>query len=231
MSRRIQVKEINQAAVRLAQRAIAETGRPAYIAGSVGPLGVRLAPLGRIQPEQAFEAFYEQIAALVEAGAQVIILETFSDTNEIAEAVRASRAANPNIPIIASMTFTRDGTTIYGDAPRDVTQLLAETGADVIGVNCSTGPSQLARIAQIMRAVEPDVPIAVMPNAGFPEQVGGRIMYPAAPEYFGDYALVLRDLGVSIIGGCCGTTPDHIRAIRRALADTTRKVVHRLAAD
>lgn len=218
-----EVKEINQAAVRLAQRAIAETGRPVYIAGSVGPLGVRLAPLGRIQPEQAFEAFYEQIAALVEAGAQVIILETFSDTNEIAEAVRASRAANPNIPIIASMTFTRDGTTIYGDAPRDVTQLLAETGADVIGVNCSTGPSQLARIAQIMRAVEPDTPIAVMPNAGFPEQVGGRIMYPAAPEYFGDYALVLRDLGVSIIGGCCGTTPDHIRAIRRALADTARK--------
>ena len=216
------VKVINQAAVTLAQQAVAECAREAYVAGSVGPLGVRLAPLGRIKPEQAFEAFYEQIEALVGAGVQVLIFETFSDVNEIMEAVRAARAVNPNIPVITSMTFTRDGTTTYGDAPRDVTQLLSESGADVIGVNCSSGPSQLARIAQIMRAVEPDVPIAVMPNAGFPEQVGGRIMYPATPDYFGEYALVLRDLGVSVLGGCCGTTPDHIRAMREALTDPRR---------
>jgi methionine synthase I (cobalamin-dependent)/5,10-methylenetetrahydrofolate reductase len=216
------VKAINQAAVTLAQQAVAECAREVYVAGSVGPLGVRLAPLGRIKPEQAFEAFYEQIAALVGAGVQVLIFETFSDVSEIVEAVRAARAVNPNIPVITSMTFTRDGTTTYGDAPRDVTQLLSESGADVIGVNCSSGPSQLARIAQIMRAVEPDVPIAVMPNAGFPEQVGGRIMYPATPDYFGEYALVLRDLGVSVLGGCCGTTPDHIRAMREALADPRR---------
>jgi homocysteine S-methyltransferase len=216
------VSAINRAAVTLAQQAVAECAREVYVAGSVGPLGVRLAPLGRIKPEQAFEAFYDQIEALVGAGVQALIFETFSDVNEIMEAVRAARAVNPNIPVITSMTFTRDGTTTYGDAPRDVTQLLSESGADVIGVNCSSGPSQLARIAQIMRAVEPDVPIAVMPNAGFPEQVGGRIMYPATPDYFGEYALVLRDLGVSVLGGCCGTTPDHIRAMREALADPRR---------
>src|SRR5204863_9428391 len=125
-------------------------------------------------------------------------------------------AVDPTVPVIASMTFTRDDRTVFGDAPREVANALVEAAADVIGVNCSGGPSQLARIAQIMRAVEPDAPISVMPNAGFPETVGGRVMYPATPEYFGDYAIAFRDIGVSVIGGCCGTTPDHIRETRTA---------------
>ncbi|MCC7448218.1 MAG: bifunctional homocysteine S-methyltransferase/methylenetetrahydrofolate reductase [Anaerolineae bacterium] len=212
-----QVEAVNSAAVKLAQRVVEASFKPVYVAGSVGPLGIHLAPYGRIQPEQAFDAFREQIGALSEAGAQAIILETFTDLNEITQAIKAARAATPNIPIIASMTFTRDDHTVYGDAPNEVANALAEAGADVIGVNCSGGPSQLARIAQIMRAVEPDMPISVMPNAGFPERVGGRVMYPATPEYFGDYAIAFRDLGVSLMGGCCGTTPDHIREMRRAL--------------
>jgi homocysteine S-methyltransferase len=215
--RREEVTAINRAAVNLAQQAIRESGNPAYIGGSVGPLGVRLAPLGRVRVEQAFEAFCEQIGALIEAGVDVVMLETFSDLNEMVEAVKAARAVSPNIPVVASMTFTRDGTTVYGDAPREVASELANTGADLIGVNCSGGPSQLARIAQIMRAVEPDTPIMVMPNAGFPEMVAGRVMYPATAEYFGDYAVVLRNIGVAMIGGCCGTTPDHIRAMKQAL--------------
>src|SRR5258707_4685867 len=121
------------------------------------------------------------------------------------------------------MTFTRDDRIVLGDAPREVANALAAMGADVIGVNCSGGPSQLARIAQVMRTVEPDVPISAMPNAGFPETMAGRVMYPATPDYFGDYAIAFRDIGVTVIGGCCGTTPDHIRAMRKALDAPARE--------
>jgi methionine synthase I (cobalamin-dependent) len=217
-----QLTTINRAAVELARRVVDAAFKPVYVAGSVGPLGVRLAPFGRIQPEQAFDAFREQIAALAEAGADLIILETFTDLNEIIEAIKAVRAVDPNLPVIASMTFTRDDRTLFGDAPREVANTLVAAGADVIGVNCSGGPSQLARIAQIMRAVEPDALLSIMPNAGFPETVGGRVMYPATPEYFGEYAAAFADMGVSVIGGCCGTTPDHIREMRQALDNPHR---------
>lgn len=212
-----EIATINQAAVEIARHAIAESGKSAYIGGAVGPLGVHIAPYGRVQPEQAFEAYHEQIAALIRAGIDVIVLETFTDLHEIEQAVKAARAVNARIPIITSMTFTRDDRTIYGDAPREVANTLVEMGADVIGINCSGGPSQLARLAQIMRAVEPDALISVMPNAGFPETVAGRVMYPATPEYFAEYAIAFRSIGVSVIGGCCGTTPDHIREMRNAL--------------
>lgn len=218
-----ELEAINAAGVKIAREAIQISGREVYIAGSVGPLGVRLAPYGKVQPEEAFAAFQEQIRALIEAGADAILLETFTDLNEISEAVKACRAVNAAVPVIASMTFTRDSTTIYGDSPAEVANSLTEAGADVIGVNCSSGPSQLTRIARIMHAAQPAARITVMPNAGFPEQVGGRMIYPAAPDYFGDYALTLRDLGVTVIGGCCGTTPDHIRAMRQALDSPTRK--------
>ncbi len=217
-----QVDAINATAVKLARDVAIQSDKPVYVAGSVGPTGARLAPYGRVQPEQAFEVFQEQLAAQAKAGVDVFILETFTDLDEIKQAIKAARAVAPNIPIIASMTFTRDDRTVLGDAPREVANALAEASADVIGVNCSGGPSQLARIAQIMRTVEPDVPISAMPNAGFPETVGGRVMYPATPEYFGDYAIAFRDFGVTIIGGCCGTTPDHIHEMRKALDSPQR---------
>ncbi|MFN8418632.1 MAG: homocysteine S-methyltransferase family protein [Anaerolineae bacterium] len=217
------VPQINESAVELARLAIAQLPAddplPRYVGGAVGPLGVRLAPYGRVQPEQAYEAFKEQISALIGAGVDVIVLETFTDLNEIEEAIKAARAVNPNIPIIASMTFTRDDRTLYGDAPREVSIRLTELNVDVLGVNCSGGPSQLARIAQVMRAVEPDALISVMPNAGFPEYVAGRVMYPATADYFGEYALAFRNLGINVIGGCCGTTPEHIHSMRAALDD------------
>jgi homocysteine S-methyltransferase len=213
-----QVAALNQAGVAAARKAGAS-----LIAGDVGPLGVRLAPYGRVQPEQAHQAFSEQIDSLVAAGVDLLILETFSDLYEIREAIAAAKQFAP-LAVVASMTFTRDDRTILGDSPARVARGLLEAGADVIGVNCSGGPAQAWRILRQMRRTleqvrqaAPSTRLSVMPNAGWPEQVGGRIMYPANPDYFGEYALAFCEAGASLVGGCCGTTPAHIAAMRQAL--------------
>ncbi|MCS6909799.1 MAG: bifunctional homocysteine S-methyltransferase/methylenetetrahydrofolate reductase [Anaerolineales bacterium] len=210
------VGEINAAAVSLAQRVVAASFKDVLIAGDVGPLGVRLAPYGRVRPEQAGAAFREQIEALVESGVDALLIETMTDLNEIAEAVRAAKAVT-DLPVIATMTFTRDDRTLLGDSPARVAARLAELGVDVLGVNCSGGPAQALRIISQMKQAAPQARLAVKPNAGWPEQVEGRIMYPAGPSYFGEYALAFAELGVSVMGGCCGTTPGHIAAMRAAL--------------
>jgi len=210
----LQTSAINRAGVELARQAAGSSG--ALVAGDVGPLGVRIAPFGRVQPEQARQAFSEQIEALCAAGADLIVVETVSDLYEIREAARAARAVC-GLPLVTSVTFTRDDRTVLGDDPMSVARALQDAGADVIGVNCSGGPAQLLRILKQMRQAAPQSRLWVKPNAGWPEQVGGRIMYPADPEYFGDYAVSFRAEGASIIGGCCGTTPQHIAAMRRAL--------------
>ncbi len=201
-----------------------------YIAGSVGPLGVRLAPFGRTTPEDAAAAFRVQVGALIDAGVDLLIFETFTDLAEITEAIRTARTLNPNIPIIAQMTFTRDDRTMLGDTPAQVARALVETGADVIGVNCSSGPAQLLRIVHLMRQAVPAARLSVQPNAGWPEMVGGRVMYSAKPDYFGDYALAFKEAGASVIGGCCGTTPDHIHAMRDALDHPARPHLSVIAA-
>jgi len=210
------VAEINQAGVDLARRVIYASFKDVLIAGDVGPLGVRLAPFGRVQPEEARAAFIEQITALAAADVDVISLETFTDLYEIREAVAAARQVC-DLPVIASMTFTRDDRTLLGDGPEKVARALVEMGADVIGVNCSGGPAQLQRILQRMKLAAPEVRLSAGPNAGWPEQVAGRIMYPATADYFAEYALAFRQIGAALIGGCCGTTPEHIAAMRRAL--------------
>ncbi|MBL8055930.1 MAG: bifunctional homocysteine S-methyltransferase/methylenetetrahydrofolate reductase [Anaerolineales bacterium] len=207
---------LNAAAVSLARRVVAASFKPVLVAGDVGPLGVRLAPFGRLRPEQAYAAFREQIAALAEAGVDVLVIETMSDLHELAVAVRAARDCAA-VPVIATVTFTRDDRTLLGDPPAKVAAALAATGADVIGVNCSGGPAQLQRLIAQIRAAAPEARLAVKPNAGWPEQVEGRIMYPATPAYFGEYAAAFAELGVSVMGGCCGTTPAHIAAMRAAL--------------
>ena len=178
-------------------------------------MGVRLAPFGRLQPEGARTVFSEQISALAAAGADLLILETFSDLYKIREAVAAARGVC-DLPIVASMTFTRDDRTVLGDSPTKVAQMLSETGADVIGVNCSGGPAQIWRILRQMYQTlsergehlphQEDTQVrpylSAMPNAGWPEQVGGRIMYPANSDYFSEYALALCDAGAMLIGGC-----------------------------
>ena len=209
--------DINTSAVELARRVVLASFKDVLIAGDVGPLGVRLAPFGRVQPEQARQAFAEQIEALSEAGVDLLIIETMTDLFEVDEAIRAAREIDPSLGIIASMTFTRDDRTLLGDSPAKVARHLAESGADVIGVNCSGGPSQILHILREMHLAVPSARLSAMPNAGWPQQVGGRIMYPAGADYFSEYALAFWQTGAVVIGGCCGTTPLHITAMRKAI--------------
>jgi methionine synthase I (cobalamin-dependent)/5,10-methylenetetrahydrofolate reductase len=216
-----QVQAINQAGANLARRAGTDSLKQVFIAGDVGPLGVHLAPFGRVQPEQAREVFVEQMLALGQAGVDLFLIETMVDLYEVNEAIAAAHLVGDQLgdrlPVVASMTFTRDDRTLLGDGPEKVACTLNQSGADVIGVNCSGGPAQLLRILKQMGQAVPGAHFAVMPNAGWPEQVGGRIMYPATPEYFGEYALAFWQAGARLIGGCCGTTPAHISVMRRAI--------------
>lgn len=217
------VMRINTAGVELARRVVWASFKPVLIAGDVGPLGVRLAPFGRVKPEQARDIFAEQIGALAQAGVDLLIIETMSDLLEINEAIQAAQRIAPGLPVIASMTFTRDDRTLLGDSPVKVALSMRQAGATVLGVNCSGGPNQILRILKQMRAAVPDGYFSAMPNAGWPEQVGGRIMYPAGPEYFGEYALTFYEAGTSILGGCCGTTPEHIAAMSKAIQAGPRR--------
>ncbi len=216
------VRQINAAAVSLARQVVAESGKDIFIAGSVGPLGVHLAPFGRVKPEQAYAAFHDQIALLVASGVHLIIIETMTDLQEVTQAVRAAKAVS-KLPLVASLTFTRDDVTPLGDTPAQVATELAALGADVIGINCSSGPAQVLRQLEMMKAAVPEAKFSVMPNAGWPERVGGRIMYPASPEYFGEYVAPFVAAGASLLGGCCGTTPGHIAAMRTALDRLDRR--------
>jgi methionine synthase / methylenetetrahydrofolate reductase (NADH) len=226
------VAEINAAGVKLARDAVNGSGKDAFVLASVGPLGVQLAPVGAISRQEAQDAFREQIAALASEKPDAFIFETFANLQEITEAIRAAQALT-SIPIIAQMTFTNDGVTTYGYTPTQVAHALSALKVNVIGVNCSVGPARvLPVIEQIMQTVRDDprrpgmVYFSAQPNAGFPEASGGRIFYPATPDYFGDYARRFAEAGVNLIGGCCGTTPQHIRAMRLSLdayARTSRK--------
>jgi homocysteine S-methyltransferase len=224
------VGEVNRKGVELARRVVMASFKDVFIAGDVGPLGVRLAPFGRVQPEEARQAFEEQINALAGAGVDLFIFETMTDLYEIREAIQAARQTSPNTPIIASMTYTRDDRTLLGDSPAKVAAALSQAGADLIGVNCSGGPNQILRILRKMKQSVPDGRFSVMPNAGWPEQVAGRIMYPAAPEYFGEYALNFWQAGASVIGGCCGTTPRHIASMAAALQGASENFTFQVSA-
>lgn len=216
-----QVGDINAAAVAIARRVIDASFKPVLVAGSVGPLGVRLSPLGRVSAAEAQAAFAEQIAALAGAqpqGVDLILIETMSDIKEVEAAVKAAREVAPDLPVIAQMTFTRDDKTLLGYAPDVVAEQLAAMDVDAVGINCSGGPAQVLRLISVMKQVAPDMPLSAAPNAGWPEQVpGGRVMYPATPDYFEDYARAFLAAGISVIGGCCGTTAAHIRAMRHAI--------------
>ncbi len=220
------VKIFNQAAVAIARRVITGSFKEVLLAGSVGPLGVRLAPLGRVSRAEAEAAFAEQIDALINAeagGVDLLILETMSDVKEIEAAVAAARQIAPDIPIVVQMTFTRDNRTLLGYAAAEVALALARLDVDVIGVNCSGGPAQVLRLLAEMKEAVPNLPLAAAPNAGWPEhRDSGRVFYPATPAYFGDYARAFVEAGARLVGGCCGTTETHIAAMRQAL-DTSGK--------
>ena len=172
------VAEVNTAGVKLARRVVEASFKDVMIAGDIGPLGLPLAPFGHIQPEDAYEIYLEQARALIEAGVDVILIETMVDLYAVREAVRAVHAVDESMPVIASMTFTRDRRTLLGDTPQEVAEQMASFGVDVIGVNCSGGPAQLLRILKMMKAAVPEGRFSVMPNAGFPERVGGGSCIP-----------------------------------------------------
>lgn len=208
------VASLNAAGVELARQAGAE-----LVGGSMGPLGIRLAPYGRLRPEDARDAYREQAEALVDAGADLLVIETQTDLRELELALEAAREAAPGIGVIASATFTRDDRTPLGSTPEQVTERLAELGADVIGVNCGEGPAQALRIVRAMALAASGTPLAARANAGGPTRVGGRVVYPATPAYVAEHAIAAVEAGVSIVGGCCGTGPAHTSAIAAALAD------------
>jgi homocysteine S-methyltransferase len=216
-----EVLELNTAAVAIARRVIEASFKPIWLAGAIGPLGVRLAPLGRVRAPEAEAAFREQIEALVHAepnGVDLLILETMADLKEVEIAVDVARTVAPHLPIVAEMAFTHDDRTFIGHRPDEAARTLSGFDVDMIGVNCSSGPAQILRLISVMKEVVPDMPIAAVPNAGWPEQTkGGRVMYTATPAYFARYTRAFRAVGARLIGGCCGTTDMHIAAMRQAL--------------
>lgn len=205
------LEAINQSAVHLARQA---AQRAAFVAGSVGPLGVRIEPLGPTSFAEARAAFRRQIQALVEAGVDLLILETFADLNELREAIFAAReVAGTELPLIAQVTTDDFGQMPDGSQPEVFTRRLDEWPADVIGLNCSVGPKVTLETIEKMLAFSRK-PMSAMPNAGHPATVEGRKIYLSSPEYMAQYARRFIWAGVKIVGGCCGTTPEHIRAIR-----------------
>ena len=203
------VREINRAGAELA-RAIA--GERAWVGGSVGPTGGQLRPLGPLDHEEVVEAFKVQIRGLIEGGVDLIILETFHALPEMGAAIRAARSVS-QLPVVASFSFERNALTNVGVAPEEAASFAEAEGADVIGVNCSTGPNDVLEVVERMAKVTKK-PIAAQPNAGLPREVQNRLIFLATPEYVASYARRFIRAGASMVGGCCGTTPEHIKEIR-----------------
>src|SRR5882724_4827625 len=219
-----QVREINLAGVRLAKDAAKSFG--VMVAGSVGPLGVRIEPLGKTSFEEARAAFREQISALVEGGVDLLMLETFGYVEELHQAILAARDVDPKIPVVAQVTIDEDGNCLDGSTAESFTPRIEAWGADVIGCNCSVGPVAMLEVIERVRALT-SLPLAAQPNAGMPRSVEGRNIYLCSPEYMASYARKFVAAGVRLVGGCCGTTPEHIRVMKAALraSEARSKVV------
>ena len=214
------VAEINAAGVGLARQAAAhlkeKQAGDAWVAGSVGPLGVHLEPLGKTGLDEARSAFVEQIAALAAAGVDLLMIETMPALNEAREALLAAKAAAPDLPVFVMVTVDEDGNCLDGASPASAAALLTEWGADAIGCNCSTGPATVLTAIEAMRGAT-SLPLVAMPNAGMPRAVEGRNIYLCSPEYMASFARKAIKAGAQFVGGCCGTTPNHIRAMKSAI--------------
>src|SRR5881275_531332 len=208
------VREINLAGARLGREAAKSFD--AWVAGSVGPLGIRIEPLGKTSFEEARTAFRDQIAALLEGGVDLIMLETFGYVEEMHQAFLAVRELDPKLPVIAQVTVDEEANCLDGSTPETFAPRLEEWGADVIGCNCSVGPVAMLDAIERVRAAT-SKPISAQPNAGIPRSVEGRNIYLCSPEYMESYARKFVTAGVRLVGGCCGTTPDHIRVMKSGL--------------
>ncbi|PYR60664.1 MAG: bifunctional homocysteine S-methyltransferase/methylenetetrahydrofolate reductase [Acidobacteria bacterium] len=206
------VQTINVQGARIARHAAREQ---AYVAGAIGPLGIRIEPYGKTGVDEAEEYFREQARALVEGGVDLFVLETFRDVNEIGAAIRAVRSVG-DLPIVAQMTTEEDGNNLDGVAPETFVPELEALGADVVGLNCSVGPAAMLETIERMARIA-HVKLSAQPNAGRPREIEGRNIYLCSPEYMASYARRFIANGVRFVGGCCGTTPDHIKAIARAV--------------
>jgi len=204
------VEEINRRAVELVRAA-----GPRCVVGSIGPTGELVEPYGELGLDEAHAAFAGQAASLAAAGADVLACETFMDLSEALVAVAAARATQ--LPVIASMAFDTNGRTMMGVTPEEAVARLSDAGAVVVGANCSVGPDVVERVLRAMRAARPDTPLLAKPNAGLPQVRAGNLVYPDTPDMMAGFARRMAQLGAAIVGGCCGTTPDHVRAMRRAL--------------
>ena len=209
-----QVRDINFAGATLARRAVEKSGQPAYVAGAIGPLGVRIEPWGKTGIDEAEAMFREQAQALVDGKVDLFILETFRDLNEIGAAVAAVRSVC-DLPIVAQMTTEEDGATLDGAPPEQFAPDLIARGASIVGVNCSVGPAPMLETIERISDVT-DVWLSAQPNAGKPRDIEGRNLYLCSPEYMASYARRFIASGVRLVGGCCGTTPEHIRQIALA---------------
>ncbi|MGE0407542.1 MAG: bifunctional homocysteine S-methyltransferase/methylenetetrahydrofolate reductase, partial [Candidatus Korobacteraceae bacterium] len=208
------VRQINLEGVRLAREAAKSFD--GLVAGSVGPLGVRVEPLGKVSLEETREAFRNQIQALAEAGVDLLMMETFGYLNELHEAIRAAREVAPQIPLVAQVTVDEDGNCLDGSSPETFATKLTEWDADVIGCNCSIGPAPMLEALERAAAVT-SKPLSAQPNAGMPRSVEGRNIYLCSPEYMASYTKKFIAVGVRMVGGCCGTTPEHLRSMKAAL--------------
>ena len=210
------VEEINRAAARLARE---EAGEELFVGGSMGPLGVRLEPYGPTSEAEARDIFRQQAKLLAEGGVDLLVLETFSDLSELRQAVEACRSTD--LPVLAQMTIQPDGRTSYGVEPEQIAAAMEDAGADAVGLNCSVGPAGMLEAVERM-AESTRLPISAIPNAGMPQEVEGRKMYMASPEYMATYARRLVEAGARMVGGCCGTGPDHVREMARQLEEGPR---------
>jgi methionine synthase / methylenetetrahydrofolate reductase (NADH) len=214
---RDKVRDFNLAGASLARQCVTaireKQATDAYVAGAVGSLGVRLEPFGTLSPAAARAAFAEQIAALAEGGADLLVLETMMSLDEAEQAIAAAREVAPHLPVIALMTVDEEANCLDGSTPEQAAHRLTEAGADAIGCNCSVGPATVLTAIERMRP-ETTLPLVAMPNAGMPRNIEGRNIYLTSPEYLARFARKAIRAGASWVGGCCGTTPAHIRAMR-----------------
>jgi methionine synthase / methylenetetrahydrofolate reductase (NADH) len=210
------VRTINLRGVKLARDVRESAGRDVLVLGSMGPLGKYLAPLGTVTVEEARAAFREQAEALLEGGVDAFIVETFSDLIEITLAIEAIRAVT-ELPIVAEMAFTDEGVTFTGRSPAEVARALRALGVAALGANCSVGSSVLYEVLEHMLPEAGGIPLVIQPNAGLPSRIGERLMYLSSPGYMADWAGRMLQAGARIVGGCCGTTPQHVAAMREVL--------------
>ncbi len=212
------VRELNLAAARLARQAADRAPIPVAVGGSIGPSGEILEPLGDLTFEQAREGFTEQAAALIEGGVDVLWIETMSDLKEVRAAAEGARLAG-DTPLVITMTFDTNGYTMMGVSPVQALEAIREYEPLAIGGNCGNGPGEIEGVIRAMASLGLDVPLVAKSNAGIPELVDGHPHYNANPETMADHAVHVRNLGATIIGGCCGNTVEHVRAMAQALAE------------